>query len=289
MSTIIELIKILRERTGAGMMDCKRALENNDLDVEKAIDWLREKGITKAANKSGRIAAEGLSAISRKDKDYLVYEVNCETDFVARSDKFISLVKNVGQAIWDAKARTLEEAQNAISPILTDAVMSIGEKITLRRLAFMHKGDNQFVGEYIHMEGKIATIVLLEGGSQQLADGLAMSVTANNPQYIDESSISKEDKERETQVQKELMAQDEKLKGKPAAALEKILEAKVAKVFREQILVEQAYILSEEGKTVKDILAKEKAKVLAFERLFVGEGIQKRCDNFADEVLKQVQ
>lgn len=289
MSTIIELIKVLRERTGAGMMDCKRALENNDLDVEKAIDWLREKGITKAATKSNRIAAEGLAAISQKDNSFVVYEVNCETDFVSRSDKFINLVKNIGQTIWTSGAKTLEDAQKAIESLLGDAVMSIGEKITLRRLSFFQKKENQFVGEYIHMEGKIATVVVIEGGSQALADGLAMSVTANNPSYITEANISSEDKAREVEVQKQLMAQDEKLKDKPEAALAKILEAKVAKVFREQVLVEQAYILSEDGQPVKDVLAKEKAKVIAFDRLFVGEGLQKRCDNFADEVLKQVQ
>ncbi|MFA5236189.1 MAG: translation elongation factor Ts [Bacilli bacterium] len=289
MSQIIDLIKVLRERTGAGMMDCKRALEATDLDVTKAIDWLREKGITKAASKSLRIAAEGITHIVSEGSRSLVLEVNCETDFVARSDAFVALVDTIAKSLLHGQADTLEAAKDLVAPLITEATMKIGEKIDLRRYETLKAETGQVVGSYIHMNGKLSTIVLMTGSDQTFADNLAMHITANNPRFIDSQSIPKEALEHEKKIQKEIVAQDEKLAGKPEAALAKIIEGKVSKAFRESTLTEQPYLMDEAGASVGTILAKMNLKVMKFVRYAVGEGIEKRVDNFAEEVMAQIK
>jgi elongation factor Ts len=291
MSQIIELIKILRQRTGAGMMDCKRALEENNLDVEQAIDWLRQKGITKVANKSSRIAAEGLSLIYPSDdkQSAILVEINCETDFVSRSDSFKNMHKQIALVLLNRKPDSLELAREAIKDILSEATMKIGEKLAMRRFEIYHKSANQIIGQYIHMEGKIATLTLIEGGNQELADNLAMHITANSPSFISSDKIPEAVKLHETNIQKEIVAQDEKLSSKPEAAISKIIEGKVAKIFKEATLHEQSYLLDESGGTVKATLDKTGAKVIKFTRYQVGEGIEKRIDNFAEEVMAQVK
>jgi elongation factor Ts len=289
MSQIIDLIKELRERTGAGMMDCKRALEANELDITRAMDWLREKGITKAASKSLRIAAEGITHIVSEGQRSLVLEVNCETDFVARSDAFVSLVDKIAQEVLHSQTKTIEEAKNLVAPLISEATMKIGEKIDLRRYEVLQATAGQIIGSYIHMNGKLSTIVLMTGADQTLADNLAMHITANNPRFIDSQSIPKDALEYETKIQKEVVAQDEKLIGKPEAALAKIIEGKVHKVFREVTLAEQPYLMDEAGTSVGTILGKLNIVVMKFVRYAVGEGIEKRADNFAEEVMAQIK
>ncbi len=289
MSQIIELIKELRERTGAGMMDCKRALEASDLDITKALDWLREKGITKAASKSARIAAEGVTHVVQNGYKRLIIEVNCETDFVARSDSFTSLVDTIAKSILAQGISSLDEAKALVAPLITEATMKIGEKIDLRRFEVLEANDHQVVGSYIHMNGKYSAIVLMSGVDQTFVNNMAMHITANNPRFIDMQSIPQSDRDHELKIQRELMANDEKLKDKPEAALSKILEGKVSKVFRDLTLSEQAYLMDEAGASVSAILTKAGGKVHKFVRYAVGEGIEKRSDNFAEEVMAQIK
>ena len=289
MSQIIDLIKELRERTGAGMMDCKRALEASELDISRAIDWLREKGITKAASKSSRIAAEGISHVIANGSKTLIIEVNCETDFVARSDAFVHLVDSIAKAILASGVSDIEAAKQLVAPMITEATMKIGEKLDVRRFDLLTAASGQVVGSYIHMNGKISTIALMSGVDQAFADNMAMHITANNPRYITSHDIPKEALEHETKIQREIVAGDEKLKGKPEAALAKIIEGKVSKSFRDSTLTEQPYLMDEAGATVATILAKHQATVIKFVRFAVGEGIEKRADNFAEEVMAQIK
>lgn len=294
-STIIELIKVIRERTGAGMMDCKKALEESNLDVEKACDWLREKGIAKAATKASRIAAEGLTCAVTAGHEAAIYEVNCETDFVAKSDDFKNLIKNVGDILVTKKPACLDCAIKAqgqdgvsIENLLTNATVKIGEKLSFRRFEILTKKDDEELASYVHMGGKISVLILLNNGTPELAKGLAMHIAANNPSYISKADIDQETIFHETKVQMEAAKNDEKLAGKPETALVKIIEGKVNKFLSEITLSEQAYLLGE-GETVAEALKKAGAAVIKFVRYAVGEGIEKRKDNFAEEVMNQVK
>ncbi len=289
MSQIIDLIKELRERTGAGMMDCKRALESSDLDISKAMDWLREKGITKAANKATRIAAEGISHVVEDGAKTLVIEVNCETDFVTRNDAFIQLVDAIAKQILASGETSIDAAKTLVAPLISEATMKIGEKIDVRRFEVFESTGSQMIGSYVHMNGKISTLALMDGVDKAFADNMAMHITANNPRFITSNDIPKDALEHETKIQREIVAADEKLKGKPEAALAKIIEGKVSKVFRESTLSEQPYLMDETGTTVGAILAKQQASVIKFVRFAVGEGIEKRVDNFAEEVMAQIK
>ncbi len=289
MSQIIDLIKELRERTGAGMMDCKRALESSDLDISKAMDWLREKGITKAASKATRIAAEGISHVVEDGAKTLVIEVNCETDFVTRNDAFIQLVDAIAKQILASGETSIDAAKTLVAPLISEATMKIGEKIDVRRFEVFESTGSQVIGSYVHMNGKISTLALMDGVDKAFADNMAMHITANNPRFITSNDIPKDALEHETKIQREIVAADEKLKGKPEAALAKIIEGKVSKVFRESTLSEQPYLMDETGTTVGAILAKQQASVIKFVRFAVGEGIEKRVDNFAEEVMAQIK
>ncbi len=290
MSAIIELIKILRERTGAGMMDCKKAIEENNGDIEKAVDWLREKGITKAAKKASRIAAEGLTDV-RLDvatQKTIILEVNCETDFVGKGEAFAKLVHDVRDTVLKQNPGCIDCAREAVASLFTDATVKMGEKLELRRFEIV-SADPTHVGTYIHMGGKISVLVVLEKADAALAKGLAMHIAANNPQYIVREDIPLATREHETKIQFEAAKTDEKLANKPEAALVKIIEGKVNKVFSESTLAEQAYLLDENGATVANVLARSGNKVLKFVRYAVGEGIEKRVDDFATEVMNQVK
>ena len=289
MSEIIELIKTLRDRTGAGMMDCKRALEANGNDIEKAIDWLREKGIAKAAKKEGRIAAEGLTIVKFCDKcnHALILEINCETDFVAGSDVFKELVQAVAKLLMHEKINDLDKAMTASKPLFDDAALKLGEKLSFRRLETFDVAPDNGVGTYIHMGGKISSIVVLQSKNEELAKGIAMSIAANSPVYITLNDVPQEDREKETIVQTELVKNDEKLKGKPVQALQKIIEGKVNKVLATSTLSEQEYVL-DPSKTIAQVLLENNNKVIKFVRYQVGEGIEKRVDNFVEEVTKQI-
>lgn len=285
------LIKNLRERTGAGLMDCKRALEANNNDIDKACDWLREKGIAKAAAKADRIAAEGLTSVATCETcgATIILEINSETDFVAKSDSFKELVSNVAHLLLKNETKELQEGISLTKDLFTDATLKMGEKLNLRRFEIIRKQNaEQTIGTYIHMGGKISVVVLLDKNNPELAKGLAMHIAANNPIYINKDCIPAEVIEHELSIQKELAKEDEKLKGKPEDVLKRILDAKVAKILSEQTLCEQAYLLDTEKK-VGDVLKSNTSNVLQFVRYAVGEGIEKKKDNFAEEVMSQTK
>ena len=289
-----ESIKNLRERTGAGMLDCKKALVECNGDIDAASDWLREKGIAKAAKKADRIAAEGLTAIVTKGNYALICEVNSETDFVAKNEKFINFVNDVANAALEAKATTLEEALNA--PLnggtVNDAIVSntatIGEKLSLRRINLVEKTDNDSFGSYLHMGGKIGAVcVLTNTNNTNVAKDVAMHIAASSPLYINTTDIPAEEVEKELHIQTMAAQNDEKLQGKPEAALKKILEGKLNKWKAEISLVEQPFI-KDSSLSVGKYASNNGATITTFVRYAVGEGLQKREDNFAEEVMSQL-
>ena len=287
--SLIDLIKVLRDRTGAGLMDCKGALLANDCDLDKATDWLREKGLAKAAKKADRIAAEGLALAVRCEKcgTVVVLEVNCETDFVAKGDAFRKLVEDVAGVILKNEPKDVEEAKALTQDLFTDATVKMGEKFDLRRFVIIPQEDN-CIGTYIHMGGKIAVAVSLNKCDEELAHDLAMHIAANNPLYLTMADVPADAKEHEMSVQKEAAKNDEKLANKPAPVLEKILEGKINKYFAEMTLEAQPF-LKDDSKTVGQLLSEKGAKVLSFVRYQVGEGIEKRKDDFAAEVMAQAK
>lgn len=285
----MELIKNLRDRTGAGMMDCKRALEANNDDIEKACDWLREQGIAKSAKKASRIAAEGLTDVAYCEEcgKAVVVEVNCETDFVAKGDLFRNLVSTTRKLVCEKAPATLDEALELTKELYTDATVSIGEKLSFRRFELVQKEEGQGVGTYIHMGGKISVLVLLEKEDAELAKGIAMHIAANNPSYICKNCVPATVIEHEKAIALEAAKTDEKLKNKPEQALAKIIEGKVNKTISETVLSEQHYLL-DDSQTVGNLLTAKGNRVLKFVRYQVGEGIEKRKDDFASEVMSQI-
>ena len=287
--SLIDLIKVLRDRTGAGLMDCKGALLANDCDIEKATDWLREKGLAKAAKKADRIAAEGLAlaVVCQGCGKTVVLEVNCETDFVAKGDAFHDFVEAIAKVILKNDCKTVEEAKELTQDLFADATVKMGEKFDLRRFTIIYKEDN-VIGSYIHMGGKIAVAVSLTGGDAEVAKQIAMHIAANNPQYITVSEVPADVREHELNVQREAAKNDEKLANKPAAVLDKILEGKINKYFAEMTLEAQPFLM-DDSKTVGQFLSEKGIKVLKFVRYQVGEGIEKRKDDFASEVMSQAK
>ncbi len=286
----VALIKELRDRTGAGLMDCKNALIETDGDVEKAIDVLREKGLAKAAKKAAnRIAAEGLALVDVCPKcgKTIIIEVNCETDFVARGDAFKELVLSTAQTIRSNGIQTVEAAKEATADAFADATMKMGEKFDLRRFEVIEPVDGQSISSYTHMGGKISTVVVLDVDNAPLAKQIAMHIAANNPAYTYESDIPAEVLAHEKAVELEAAKNDPKLAGKPEAMLEKIIEGKIKKNLGETTLSCQAFLM-DDSKTVGQVLKENGAKVVKFVRYEVGEGIQKREDDFASEVMSQV-
>ena len=287
------LVKELRERTGAGMMDCKKALTNCDGDLAKAADWLRENGIAKAVKKAGRIAAEGLSKVVAKGNKACVVEINSETDFVAKNEQFLALVDTVANALVDAGVKTVEEA-NAVSVngetienLLINATATIGEKITLRRFEVVEKADDEVFGDYVHMGGKISVIVVLKGSDATVAHNIAMQVASMSPSYISRDYMEAEVVEKERAIQTEILKNDASLAGKPEKVLAGIIEGRVSKTLQEMCLVDQLYIL-DQGMKVSQYLKNNNTAVTSMVRYAVGEGIEKREENFAEEVAKQM-
>lgn len=286
-------VKELRERTGAGMMDCKKALTECAGDMDKAIDWLREKGIAKAAKKSDRIAAEGLTRVAVEGDTAVIFEVNSETDFVAKNEQFLSLLDHIKTALFAAKPTTLEEALNApcnqstIGEELTDATAKIGEKITLRRFAVVNKSADEFFGSYMHMGGNISALVVLKGNAdEKIAKEIAMQVASMAPQYISRDEMPTEVVEHERKVQTEVVKNDEKLSQKPEKALAGIIEGKISKALKDLCLLDQEFFLNPKQK-VSQYLKEAGVEAVSFTRYLVGEGIEKRSDNFAEEVMSQ--
>ncbi|MBR1806886.1 MAG: elongation factor Ts [Selenomonadaceae bacterium] len=279
-------VKELRERTGAGMMDCKKALTANDGDMQKAIDWLREKGIAKAAKKAGRTAADGAVAayISKDGKTGVLLEVNCETDFTANNENFRALEKKVIEYIAEAKPADLDALNDGVidgkkvSELVTEATATIGEKISIRR--FVTYETSGKLTTYIHMGGKIGVLVDMTGGSDELGKDIAMQIAAANPMAVDRDGVDASELEHE----KEILRKQALEEGKPAKIVEKMVAGRINKFYKEVCLVEQIFVKDSE-KTVKDILGGE--KVVRFARYQLGEGIEKKETDFAAEVAAQ--
>lgn len=288
MAVNVELIKILRDRTGAGIMDCKNALAACENDVDKACDWLREKGIAKQAKKADRIAAEGLVLVHTCEKcgKASIVEVNCETDFVSKADPFRDLVNACAETVLKENCKTVEEAVEKTAPLFTDATVKLGEKLSFRRFEIVEPSADEKVYSYIHMGGKIGVLVVLAKDDAELGKGLAMHIAANNPKFVHFADIPTAQIENEKNIQIEACKNDPKLAGKPEVALKKIVEGKVNKFFSESVLDEQSYLLDPE-KTVAQALKEKGNSVVKFIRYQVGEGIEKRQENFAEEVAKQ--
>lgn len=288
-----QMVKELREKTGAGMMDCKKALTECDGDMAKSIDWLREKGIAKAAKKSDRIAAEGLTRVAVEGNTGIVFEVNSETDFVAKNEQFLALLDTVRDVLLTEKPADLDAALactvngETVADIVTTATATIGEKITLRRFAVVEKADDEFFGAYMHMGGKISALVVLKGKEDaKVAKDIAMQVASMNPQYVSRNDMPAEVVEHERKVQTEIVKNDEKLASKPEKVLAGIIEGKVSKNLKDSCLVEQEFFLNPDQK-VGQYLKESGVEVPSFVRYAVGEGIEKREDNFAEEVMSQ--
>lgn len=295
MSEIVELIKVLRERTGAGLMDCKHALVacNNDLDA--SVTWLREKGIAKQAKKAGRIAAEGLTTVLVNGNEAVVLEINCETDFVAKADPFVNLVKDVAQTALtnkpsDVQALLNEKSSNGqtVAELFNDAGIKLGEKLDLRRFVIFTKDDSELFGSYIHMGGTISVLVKVKGGDQEFADNLAMSICSTNPTYLTSDQVEPSEFAKEKEIQIEKAKEDASFAKKPAQIQEKIIEGRVSKHFEEQVLSFQEYIL-DSTKKVGDVLKENKCTPISFVMYKVGEGIEKKKEDFAAEVAKELK
>ena len=283
------LIKELRDLSGAGLMDCKKALEANDGDIDKAMDYLREKGISKAAKKASRIAAEGLSTVVIDGNSACVVEVNCETDFVAKNEKFVNLVNTIANTIVKSNATTMEEAEalsceeGTISDYVTSMTATIGEKISFRRFKKLTKEDSQNFGSYIHMGGKISVLTLVEGASEEVAKDVAMHSAAMRPSYIRREDVPAEETEKEMNVLKE-QAMNE---GKPAEIAEKMVQGRINKFYKEICLEEQEFV-KDSDKTVGEFVKANNGSIINMVRFEVGEGIEKREDNFVEEVMSQI-
>lgn len=284
------LVKELRERTGAGMMDCKKALTQTDGDIEAAIDYLRENGIAKAAKKADRIAAEGLSYIEVKGNKAVILEINSETDFVAKNEKFVALVKNVAEAILAAAPATLEEALQVeaqggtVEAVINEGIATIGEKLSLRRFEVVSKTDADAFGAYSHMGGRIGVLTLVEGSTdEEAAKDVAMHIAALAPKYLDESEVPADVLEHEKKVLTEQALNE----GKPANIVEKMIVGRINKFLEEITVVKQKFV-KDDSFTVEKFVASKGGKLAKFVRYEVGEGIEKKEDNFAEEVMSQV-
>ena len=289
-----KLVKELRDRTGAGMLDCKKALEANEGDVDKAIVWLREKGIASAQKKAGRIAAEGLSNVLISDNKAVVVELNSETDFVAKNEQFLALVDKVSHAILDNDPKTNEDVLalvvdgETINDLVINATATIGEKITFRRFAVLTKEDNQIFGAYKHMGGTISAVVVLEGDNAEISKEIAMQVASMNPIYVSIKDVPAEITEKETEIQVNIVKNDPELASKPEQVINGIIKGRVSKSLQEISLMDQ--IFWKDGKSkVSQVLKEAKTDVVDFVRFAVGEGIEKREENFAEEVAKASQ
>ena len=283
------MVKDLRESSGAGMLDCKKALEATNGNMEEAINWLREKGISKAAKKATRIAAEGLAFAKIEGNKAVVVEVNSETDFVAKNEEFKSLVEEIATTVLNSDAKDLESALTIevngkkLEEIITEKVATIGEKLSFRRFEIIEKNDNQIFGTYSHMGGKIVTLTVMEGNDSELAKDIAMQAAAMRPLYLNRDAVPAEVVEKERAILTE-QAENE---GLDSNKLPMIVNGRLNKYFEEICLVDQGFIKENKMKVSKYVESKN-SSIIKFVRYEVGEGIEKREENFADEVMKQI-
>lgn len=284
-------VKDLRERTGAGMMDCKKALVQCAGDMDKAIDFLREKGLAAAAKKAGRVAAEGVvgSYVSADAKVGVIVEVNCETDFVAKTDNFKALVSSIAAFVAKSNPKDVDtllkseiEAGKTVEALVTEAVAKIGEKISVRR--FMRYQTDGMVAAYIHGGGKIGVLVNMKGGTAELGKDVAMQVAAANPLYLKRDEVPASELEHE----KAVLSEQARNEGKPDNIIEKMVIGRIQKYYKEVCLVDQEFV-KDPDQSISKLLAENKAEVLAFARFQMGEGLEKRNDDFAAEVMAQVK
>ena len=279
----------LRAKTGAGMMDCKKALTETNGDMEAAIDYLREKGIAKAAKKESRIAAEGLANIYINGNKAVILEVNSETDFVSKNEEFTGMIDTIGNTILNSDAKTLEDAMNlltqdgTINDLIVAKTAKIGEKLSLRRIEVVEKEDSETFGSYLHMGGKIAVLAVLSGANAEVAKDVAMQAAAMKPEYVTEDEVPADRIERERNIYKEQAINE----GKPADIAEKMVEGRIKKLFKEICLVNQAFI-KDGDIDVKTYVKNNNGEVKRVIRYEVGEGMEKRNDNFAEEVMNQI-
>jgi len=284
------LVKELREATNLGILDCKKALEATNGDIDKAVDWLREKGIAKAAKKEARIAADGLTNIFIKDNKAVVLEVNSETDFVAKNEEFQKMVNDIGEAILNSTVTTLEGANElkvgdiTIHDYIVNMTAKIGEKLSLRRIAVVNKKDTEVFGSYLHLGGRISALTVVEGENAEVAKNVAMQAAAMRPLYTFRTDVPESEVEKEKNILKEEAMKE----GKPAEIAEKMVTGRLNKYFKEICLVDQDFI-KDGDIDVKTYLSNNKSKLINMVRFEVGEGIEKKQENFAEEVMNQLK
>ncbi|QUR93624.1 translation elongation factor Ts [Macrococcoides canis] len=291
MAITAQLVKQLRERTGAGMMDCKKALTETNGDIDAAVDYLREKGIAKAAKKADRIAAEGTTYVASNGNTAVLLELNSETDFVARNEGFQALVKEMADHILATKPVDLDalmaseiEAGKTVETKMNEAISTIGEKLTLRRFVLAEKTDADAFGEYLHMGGRIGVLAVVENSTDaEAAKDVAMHIAALNPKFVSREQVSAEELEHE----KEILKQQALNEGKPENIVEKMVEGRLRKYLEEICAVDQPFVKNPD-QTVAEFLKSKGGTLKSFVRYEVGEGIEKRQDNFADEVMGQM-
>ena len=280
----------LRAKTGAGMMDCKKALSETNGDINAAIDYLREKGIAKAAKKESRIAAEGLANVYINGNKAVILEINSETDFVSKNEEFTSMLDTIGNTILNSNAKTVEEAlelpceEGTIKDLIIAKTAKIGEKLSLRRIEVVEKTDDETFGSYLHMGGKIAVLTVLTGANEEVAKDVAMQAAAMKPEFVREDEIPTDRVEKERAIFKE-QAMNE---GKPAEIAEKMVEGRLKKFFKEICLVSQSFIKNGDI-DVATYVKNNGGEVKSMIRYEVGEGMEKRNDNFAEEVMSQIK
>lgn len=290
MEVTASMVKELREKTGAGMMDCKKALAEVKGDMDAAIDWLREKGIAKSAKKEARIAAEGLANIYTKGNRAVILEVNSETDFVSKNEEFTNMIDTIGNTILNSKVDNLEDAlklsvdDGNIHDLIVAKTAKIGEKLDLRRIAVVEKNDDENFGVYLHMGGRIAVLTVLKGANSDIAKDVAMQSAAMKPRYVFESDVPSEVIEKEKEVQKEIAMSE----GKSEEIAAKMVDGRIKKYFKEICLAEQAFI-KDGDISVATYVKNNGGEIKSMIRFEVGEGIEKRCENFAEEVMNQLK
>ena len=290
MEVTASMVKDLREQTGAGMMDCKKALSETNGNMEEAVNWLREKGIAKSAKKESRIAAEGLANIYVNGNKAVIVEVNSETDFVSKNEEFISMIDTIGKCLLDSNAKTIEDAkkvstsEGTIEELIVNKTAKIGEKLSLRRFEIVNKSDDEYFGTYIHMGGKIAALTVVKGSNENVAKDVAMQAAAMKPLYVFPSEVPGDVLDNERNVLKE-QAMNE---GKPADIAEKMVEGRIKKFYKEICLAEQSFI-KDGDISVEKYVANNGGEIVKMIRYEVGEGMEKRSDNFAEEVMNQVK
>ncbi len=290
MAITASMVKELRQKTGAGMLDCKKALVATEGNVDAAIDWLREKGISKAAKKADRIAAEGLTKIKIDGNRAVILEVNAETDFVSKNQNFLDLVDSIATTLLTnapkdmEAALALETAEGTLNDTVVSATAIIGEKISFRRFEIVEKTDEQSFGGYLHLGGRIGVLTLLNGTNEEVAKDVSMHIAAMNPKYVSEEQVSADEVAKEKAILREQALNE----GKPEKIVDKMVEGRIKKYLQEICVNFQSFVKNPDV-TVGEYAKNNGGEIVSFTRYEVGEGIEKKEDNFAEEVMAAVK